>query len=412
MASRVIHVALACAVAAVLAGSIALASRGASASQRPGIGVEGGRVHAANSLLCDPAQPHASGTTVESISTPFGTRLYRLHVPTGYTGSTPVPLVLNWHGATSDATFQESYTGFSTKADSAGFIVVYPQGVTTMARPFNHFNSWQLAAPEPDDVAFTSQLLDTLQSQLCVDINRLYSTGYSNGSMMSVRLACSLSNRIAAIGGVAGAYYPPAANDLSASETCPDTRAVPLIEFHGTSDPIVPYNGGLGGFPGFMLTFRLPQDDDTVAEDVLDAWAAHNGCTSGRQPSQATTNVRLVEYTSCPDNAITQLYAVDGGGHTWPDGTTELSPMIFGTTTHEVNATDLMWTFFQAHTLGLPKAAVGGVAELPGVPAGSAAAAGSRGRGGIAAREAGAIVAAAGIAIAGVGVVWLRRRRA
>jgi polyhydroxybutyrate depolymerase len=407
--SQVVHIVFVCTVVAVLAGIVALAPRAASASQRAGIGGDAAQVHPTNSPLCVPSRPHASGTSVETISTPFGTRTYRLHVPTGYTGNSTVPLVLNWHGATSDAAFQESYTGFSTKADASGFIVVYPQGVTTMARPFNHFNAWQLGAPEPDDVAFTSQLLDTLQSQLCVDINRVFSTGYSNGSMMSVRLACSLSNRIAAIGGVAGAYYPPVANDLNASETCPDTKAVPLIEFHGTSDPIVPYNGGLGGFSGFMITFRLPQDDNTVAEDVLADWATHNGCTSGRQESQATTNVRLVQYTSCTDSAIAQLYAVDGGGHTWPDGTVDLS--VLGTTTHEVSATDLMWSFFQAHPLGAVKS-VGGIAELPNVPAAPAAAAGSSARGGTAAGEAGGIAAAVGITIVGVGVMLLRRRRA
>jgi polyhydroxybutyrate depolymerase len=322
-----------------------------------------------------------------------------------------VPLVLNWHGATFDAVFQESYTGFSTKADAAGFIVVYPQGVTTTARPFNHFNAWQFGAPEPDDVAFASQLLDTLELELCVDIHGVFSTGYSNGSMMSVRLACSLSNRIAAIGGVAGAYYPPVANDLNASETCPDARAMPMIEFHGTSDPIVPYNGGLGGFSEFMLTFRLPQDDNIVAEDVLADWAAHNGCTSGRQESQATTNVRLVQYTSCTDAAIAQLYAVGGGGHTWPDATTDLP---FGTTTHEVNATNLMWSFFQAHPLGAIKSVgpVGSVAQLPNVAAAPAAAAGSSARGHADAREAGGIAAMVAIIVAAIGVVWLRKRRA
>ncbi len=323
-----------------------------------------------------------------------------------------MPLVLNWHGATYDATFQESYTGFSTKADASGFIVVYPQGVTTAAHPFNHFNAWQLGAPEPDDVAFTSQLLDAVQSQLCVDTNRVFSTGYSNGSMMSVRLACSLSNRIAAIGGVAGAYYPPVANDLNASETCPDARAMPMIEFHGTSDPIVPYNGGLGGFSEFMLTFRLPQDDNTVAEDVLAGWATHNGCTSGRQESQATTNVRLVQYTSCTDSAIALLYAVDGGGHTWPDATTDLPIGTFGTTSHEVSATDLMWSFFQAHPGAIKS--VAGIAELPNVAGTPAGATGSSARGGIAAGEAAGIAAALGLTIVGVGVgvILLRRRRA
>ena len=182
---------------------------------------------------------------------------------------------------------------------------------------------------------------------------------------MSVRLACSLSDRIAAIGLVAGAYYPPDALDKNAGEDCPGTVPMPVIAFHGVSDWAVPFDGGSGVVGDVTFTFRLPIDNGTAIEDVMADWSAHNRCTGGRQESQFDTEVRLIEYESCGNNATVQLYAVDGGGHTWP-GAPDL-PWL-GYTTHQVNATDLMESFFTAHTLVQP-ASVGGVAQQPVLPA-------------------------------------------
>jgi poly(3-hydroxybutyrate) depolymerase len=101
----------------------------------------------AASGTCTPARPHLSGSSTETIATSDGQRTYILHVPPSYTGGTSVPLVLDIHGATSNASSQELYSGFSAKADTAGFIVVYPQGLTTAAIPYTHFNAWMLPVP-------------------------------------------------------------------------------------------------------------------------------------------------------------------------------------------------------------------------------------------------------------------------
>ncbi|MBI5284519.1 MAG: hypothetical protein HY874_05425 [Chloroflexi bacterium] len=324
------------------------------------------------SPACTPSRPHASGTSAETITTGDGPRAFRLHVPPSYTGSSAVPVVLSMHGASVDAAFQEWYSGFSTKSDAEGFIVAYPEGVTTAAINYTHFNAWMLPSPEPDDVAFISTLLDALEAQLCIDHNRVYSTGLSNGAMLSVRLACSLSDRIAAIALVAGAYYPPMAQNVNPAETCPDATPVPVIAFHGTSDDTVPFNGGIGAKPGAWITYRLPIDDATGMENVIGDWSAHNGCTGARHQSQLTTEVRLVQYGSCAAGATVLLFVVDGGGHTWP-GAANIPPL--GYTTHQIGATDVIWDFFSGYPPA-PPAPVGGVAELPPVdelalPAGS-----------------------------------------
>jgi hypothetical protein len=190
-----------------------------------------------------------------------------------------------------------------------------------------------------------TSVLDALEAQLCIDQNSVFSTGMSNGAIMSVRLACSLSSRIAAIAPVAGAYYPPDALNINPAEMCPDKRPVPMIAFHGTADTVVPFNGGLGGMSG-TTNFRLPLDTTMPVENVMGDWSTHNGCASGRQESQVSTEVRLVQYTACTSGAVVQLYAVDGGGHTWPGA---IDVPRLGYTTHQISATDLIWAFFAAH---------------------------------------------------------------
>jgi polyhydroxybutyrate depolymerase len=106
--------------------------------------------------------------------------------------------------------------------------------------------------------------------------------------------------------------------DLNPVEGCPDTTPVPVIAFHGTLDVSAPYNGGIGGITGFMVTFRLPIDNNTPDPDVMAAWATHNGCTGARLESQIDTEVWLISYGSCTNGAVVLLYRVDGGGHTWP----------------------------------------------------------------------------------------------
>jgi polyhydroxybutyrate depolymerase len=292
---------------------------------------------------CEPEQPHAAGTSAETLQTADGRRRYLLHVPASYTGRERAPLVLNFHGYGGNGTRQNDYSGLVPVSDANGFILVSPDGLPTM----NGTPWWNnLLLPDPphkDDVAFVSALLDELEADLCIDAARVYATGMSNGALMSSRLACSLSSRIAAVAPVAGAYYPPLVTE-GGPEPCADTRPVPIIGFHGTLDPQVPFNGGPSTRGG---TFRLPIDDATPEDDVFQAWAAHNGCRKGRQESRVSAEVRLVTYGGCTDGADVQLYVVHGGGHTWPGSRVERPEH----TTHDIRASDLMWAFFQAHPM-------------------------------------------------------------
>ena len=180
-----------------------------------------------------------------------------------------------------------------------------------------------------------------LEAELCIDSARVFSTGISNGGQLSVRLACDLSDRIAAIAPVAGLYFPPFASDIP-EPGCLSTRPVPVIAFHGTADMIVLFEGG-DDFLGHRQR--------SIEDEIMPDWAAHNGCASVPMEEQVTQNVRLVRYEECDEGATVELYAIDGGGHQWSDATFDRTLPRTGSTTHEISANDLMWDFFQVHPL-------------------------------------------------------------
>ncbi|MCH7793323.1 MAG: polyhydroxybutyrate depolymerase [Planctomycetes bacterium] len=268
-------------------------------------------------------------------------REYILTVPASYDGGTATPLVFNFHGFTSEAIAQFVYSQLSQTAEAEGFILVTPQGtLNSVGARF-----WNAGPGLPDDVSFVDQLLTSLQSELCIDPARVFSTGISNGGFMSSRLACVLSGRIAAIAPVAGTTFPG---------SC-DARPVPVIAFHGTNDLLV----SLG----------------PIENTAIPGWASHNACTgpTEQDPLAGTVGVRLVRYDGCDGGATVELYVVfdvdtvtagdQGGGHTWPGSTLVLPPAfkdLLGQTTQEISANALMWDFFLAHPLPNAKP-VGGI---------------------------------------------------
>jgi polyhydroxybutyrate depolymerase len=142
-------------------------------------------------------------------SIPYGgyDRTYNLHLPTGYTGSTSIPLIIALHGGGHSAIEIESMSGLSLKADLENFIVVYPEGVKG---PLSNARTWNAGEccgyasfANIDDVGFIDALITILTSQYNIDTTRIHATGVSNGGFFAYRLACELSNKIASIAPVA-----------------------------------------------------------------------------------------------------------------------------------------------------------------------------------------------------------------
>ena len=283
-------------------------------------------------LLVLAAATSSSGQITDSILVGSVHRIYYLHLPSGYAGGTGlVPLVIGLHGANQEPVAGplsfSRMTGFDAKADTEGFIVVYPEG--TSARQGGRALTWNGGGCCPpatilqaDDISFIAALIDTLSSRYRVDTRRVYATGISNGGILSYRLGCELAGRITAIAPVEAAYM--------VTGPCAPIRGVPALHIHSLQDSAIPYQGGPGVLsPGFSF----PSVDSTIA-----AWRRAIGCTGEAETIASSALYTARRWSSCSGDAVVELYATSDGGHSWP-GAGAMASAAF-------DATDVIWEFF------------------------------------------------------------------
>jgi polyhydroxybutyrate depolymerase len=287
-------------------------------------------------LMSSYAPNRVNGTIVSSGQK----RQYLLYVPKSYDRAKPTPLVIVLHPAALWPSTTMVASGWNKLAEAQGFIVVYPSGTTLSGSGTGvlPFRVWMM---EPDtvlnsDVRFISELIDTLEANYNIDPTRIYANGLSNGGGMVFGLSCMLSNRIAAVGAVAAAQIRP-------FSWCKDSTPVPMIAFHGAADPFVPFNGAP---PGWLNPRPFPNVATWAAN-----WARRNRCAEKPVESAVAADVTRREYTNCADSAAVVLYIIKGGGHAWPGGNKPLPAWMVGRTSHSIDATSLMWTFFREHRL-------------------------------------------------------------
>ena len=291
------------------------------------------------SLIC--ADPLVPGDNVRNMEFNGVTRTYTVHVPPQYDLKKPTPVVLIYHGALTNRDMMSAFTGLNKKSDEAGFLAVYPNGNGNGKLMFV-WNAGGLRSQalndKYDDVAFTSQVLDELQSIANVDVKRVYATGLSNGGMMCYRLAAELSDRIAAIAPVAGT--------MAIAEAKP-RRPVPVLHFHGTDDKLVPY-AGAGERAKAFVPFKS-------VDETLRLWAKIDGCPETPVvvdlPDSAADGTTVQRKTWGPgtEGAEVILYVIDGGGHTWPGSDRPIR--FLGKSTKDISANDLIWEFFEKHPM-------------------------------------------------------------
>lgn len=194
---------------------------------------------------------------------PFGglPRQYLVHEPASYDGSTPVPLVVDIHGWSSNAEQQRIISGIYALSDAKGFLAVWPDGWK---------NAWNAnlccGNPELDDVAFIRAVVDAVKAQANVDARRIYVTGLSNGGAMSHRLACDAADLFAAAAPMAFPLaYDPATG-------CQPSRSIPVLTVMGLTDMLVRYDdGGFGSAAATFAHWRETNGCRVGAPDVLDS---------------------------------------------------------------------------------------------------------------------------------------------
>lgn len=330
--------------AALLTGTVATPGMAATAQTAPAhsaaahtTGKKASTIPAAPSAGCGTEQK--PGNDEKTIPTEDGERSYRINIPRDYELETPLPLVLGFHGNGSDGAEFQNYTGLPTLPA----ITVFPDGDLNDGK-----RSWQGApyASGADDVAFVADLLDSIESEHCIDLNRVYATGKSNGGGMVSVLACHLRDRFSAFAPVAGAYYP------QSTEGCEYSTPTPMLAIHGTGDATMHYEGG----------HRQGEDYPGVRE-WIEPWAEASDCatTKERQVGRKGEDVVRTQWTECSKegdtesrsagksgkrSAAVELYSVADGGHVWPG---EVVYSGGGYVTKDFSATNTVWDFFRGH---------------------------------------------------------------
>src|ERR1700733_12345363 len=259
------------------------------------------------------------GTSVHTMAFGGLNRSYRVHKPPGLAG--PAPLVVMLHGAFGDAEQAENDYGWDPLADSAKFVVAYPDGVGATWN--GHGCCGKSERESIDDVGFITTMVGQISADLPIDKSRVYATGISNGGIMSYALACN-SGIFAAIG-------PDSATMLDA---CPAPHPTSVIHIHGTADKLVPYHGGNAS----------SAVNGPPVPDVNAFWLKVDQCGA----AHVTTHAPLTTSTAaCADKRSVELITIDGGKHQWPGGSTFLEKR--DPTSHELDATQTIWQFFAAH---------------------------------------------------------------
>ncbi len=229
-------------------------------------------------------------------------------------------------------------------ADRDGAILVYPQAYKRQWNDGRGVASIPAHVENIDDVGFIDALIRKMEGAYPIDPRRIYAGGISNGGMMSARLACELSGKIAAVALVASAIPE------RLTRRCQPSSPVSMLMISGTDDPLVPFAGG---------QVRVGRQDRgavlSASESAL-YWAGQLGFNRDLHPVRRTvlpemnpgdgTRVTKTIYPGS-DGSVVVLYVIEGGGHTWPQGQPYLPAWIVGRVSQELDGTQAVWTFFQ-----------------------------------------------------------------
>lgn len=273
-------------------------------------------------------------TFSDSITVDGIERDFIVHLPAGNNTSIKIPLVICLHGGGGQGKGMNRLTSFSDVADKNMFAVVYPDGIKKNWNDGRNVTKKTIDGAEVNDVKFISSLIDSMILNYNIDSSRVYVTGISNGGIMSFRLACELSEKIAAIAAVASSMTE------EETENCKNSVSLPVMIIFGDADPLVPFDGGdIKGKRGKVIPVK----------ETVNFWIKNNGCSE--TPSEHSVTDNEDDETSA-EKFVYQgksdviFWLIKGGGHTWPGGWQYLPKLFVGRTSKEINASEEIWKFF------------------------------------------------------------------
>lgn len=253
------------------------------------------------------------GKISKSVNVNGTIRDYIIHIPQSYSGNETVPLLFVFHGFGGNMESSYNNSKFYQIAENENFIVVHPNGISSQ---------WNaVSANDNIDIQFIDELITKLQNEYNIDASRIYSCGMSNGGYFSFLLACELSSKIAGIGSVTGLMFQ------NVLDNCEPSRAIPIIQIHGTDDAIVNYSN---------------------VNEVLTFWIHHNNTNTmpivTNIPNTDTTDGSTVErfvYENGNNNAAIHHLKITGGRHKWPGYEGNM----------DINASEEIWAFLKSYDI-------------------------------------------------------------
>ena len=277
------------------------------------------------------------------------TRNYFKYVPSGMPAG-PRPLVMVLHGGSESATKisepGDPRSHWKELADTDKFIVVYPDGVSNQwhdCRSDGHG-----AIGTADDVGFLTSLIANVDASHDVDLTRVYSTGFSNGGIMSMRLAAEATDQFAAVGpGIAGRAVDPAAECRA-----PD-RAITVALMPGDADTRMPWNGG--------CVWDQQCTRGTVQGGVAtrDYWIGVNGTGStvdetfnyaNTYADDGPSTVTRSRYLGGTNGTEVAWFRVNGGGHNTPSTHHHIGSLLVGPQNRDVESSTELWNIMKNFT--------------------------------------------------------------
>lgn len=325
-------------VAMLVAAACSSAERADDTGSRSSPSSTGAAPGTAPAPVISPAIEPTAETTHESLLTPDGReRSYHVYAPSALGdpdgGGGGVPLLVALHGGTGWGEQFEAVSGFDGLAQAIGFVVVYPDGVgvgpeSDVARTWNGGRCCGVAAlADIDDVAFVRLLIDRLSADYPIDPGRVFVTGHSNGAILSYRLACELSEVVAAIAVQSGSLE---------IDGCAPERPVSVLAIHRTEDANLPIDGGLGPAGISGVTFRSPRD-------AVRTLAAADGCPA--EPGEVIEDgITTKTWTPCEERTEVRFVSVADAAHVWMGGPGARTPAEKG-----FDSSAEIWAFLADH---------------------------------------------------------------